>query len=128
MSRKSSSVVAVLFLVLGVLTTSMFSYGPSIRRSKKEEPLIIKVTPFGPSQAQVDAAIARVTRSSAVQSILQGTKFRQLDLEYIEVDNKSGPTRAPERFRVVYYDYTNDRTIVAEADLAGADSVVAREE
>ncbi len=127
MSGKSSRSIILLCVVIAAASSSLFAWGPG-NTSGRQVPLRLKVVPFGPSQAQVDAALVRVERSSAVRSLLAGTKYRQLELEYIEVENKSGPTRPPKQFRVVYYDYTNDRTIVAEADFAGRAAVTAREE
>src|SRR5688572_26754171 len=128
MSGKSSRLITVLFLILGVAVSPLFATERTTKRSKRQGPLTLKVVPWGPSQADVDSAIARVQNSSVLRSLLNGTKFRQLEFEYIEVENKSGPTQPPKRFRVVFYDYTNDRSIVAEADFAGREPVTAREE
>lgn len=114
--------LAVSFAAVGVLAN-----GNNEGRSKRLRPLSIKVTPWGPTQADVDAAIKRVERSQPVQNELRGTKYRQLEFEYLEDENKSGPSTPPTRFRVLFYDYTNDRSITAESDFAGKDAVAVRE-
>jgi hypothetical protein len=128
MSGKLSRVAIVFGLILGVGVSSLFAFGSAWKPFRKQRPLVIKVVPWGPSQAQVDAAVSRVESSTAVRSLLAGTKYRQLGIEYIEIEDKSRPTQPPKRFRVVFYDYTNDRAIVAEADFAGKEAVTAREE
>jgi hypothetical protein len=69
----------------------------------------------------------RAESSSAVRELLKGTKYRPIVLNYVEREDKSGPSRPPENFRVTFYDYTNDRTIVAEGDFAGRLPITARE-
>ena len=134
MSGKSSRLVIVFGLVFTVIVLALLvKTGETKPSEPQEQPiaseqLTIKVTPYGPSQAEVDAAVARVTQSSQVQSLLSGTKYRQLDLEYIDAERKDGVTPPPSKFRVVYYDYTNDRTIVAESGFDSKETITAREE
>jgi hypothetical protein len=128
MSGKTNRVVAIFCLILTAAISPQFAGETETERSKRQGKLEITVTPWGPSQAEVDAAISRVERSSSVQSLLGGTKYRQLEFEYVEVEDKSRPTQPPKRFRVIFYDYTNDRTIVAEADFAAKEAVSARTE
>jgi len=96
--------------------------------SKRQQPVEIKVTPWGPTGADVDAAKARTESSKAVQNLLQGTKYRLLGFSYLENENKSNKTMPPTRFKVIFYDYTNDRTIVAEGDFAAKETFRVREE
>ena len=137
MSGTPSRVAVVFGLILAIALSLLFATGagtkgtqPPGELSEVAQPpgqLTLKVTPFGPSQSEVDSAVARVDSSSAVRSLLGTAKYRQLDFEYVEnAENKRGPSEPPKRFRVVYYDYTNDRTIVAESDFEGKEPVVAR--
>ena len=128
MSGKLGRLFIVSCLILGVGVLHIFAYGSALKSSRRQAPLVLKVAAWGPSQAQIDAGIARVENSSAVRSFLSGTKNRQLEFEYIDIEDKSAPSQTPKRFRVVFYDYTNDRTIVAEGDFAGNEAVTAREE
>lgn len=98
------------------------------RERRAQQRIEIKVVSWGPTQAAVDAAKLRVERSAAVQKELSGTKYRLLELSYIESENKSQATQIPTRFRAVFYDYTNDRTIVAESDFAATEAVNVHQE
>jgi hypothetical protein len=88
---------------------------------RSNAPLKIEVKPVGPAPEILAAAKTRVERSIAVQSELGGTKYRLLAVEYVE----SGAS-LPNDFRAVFYDYTNDRTLVAEADFAGKKQITTR--
>jgi hypothetical protein len=76
----------------------------------------------------VEAAKLRAERSEAVQNLLKGTKYRLIEFKYLENENKSSQAKSPTRFRVAFYDYTNDRTIVAEGDFAGRETITVEEE
>ncbi|HEY0427458.1 MAG TPA: hypothetical protein VGC76_06595 [Pyrinomonadaceae bacterium] len=98
------------------------------KRTKRAEQLQIKVVPWGPTQEVFDAAKARVESSAELQTQLKGAKYRLLEFAYVDNETKTGPTLPPTRFRAVYYDYTNDRTLVAESDFAGREAIVVRQE
>ena len=100
----------------------------SRREKRSREKVEIKVVPWGPTQADVEAAKTRVERSAAVQKELAGTKYRLLELHFIDNEDKSKATQPPTRFEVVFYDYTNNRTLVAEGDFAGAETIKVRQE
>ena len=127
MSGKPYRLFTVFFVMLGISVSPLLAKESPSRRSKKDGSLIIRAAAWGPTQADVDAAAKRVERSTEVQSFLNGARYRLLSVEYID-QAKSESSRPPTRFRVVFYDYTNDRAIVAEADFAGRDPVTAREE
>lgn len=97
---------------------------------RSEQPVEIKIVPWGPSQMQVDAAKVRVERDAAVQNELRGVKYRLIGFEYIDGEgtDKSQPTPVPTRFRVTFYDYTNDRAVIAEGSFAGNRAVAVRTE
>lgn len=88
-------------------------------RKKSGARLSIKVVPLGPSQEVLDAAKMRAEKSPAVQALIKGTKYRTIYF---------GLTDNEARFQATIYDYTNDRTLVAEGDLAGREAVTVREE
>ncbi len=98
------------------------------RRSRQQQQIEIKVTPWGRTQAEVDAANARVERSPEVQKELAGVRYRRLESSYLENEVKGQPTQIPTEFRVVFYDYTNDRTIVAESGFDNSSAVSVRRE
>lgn len=103
--------------------------GTTKKRTKRaEQKLDIKITAWGPAQVEFDAAKARVERSAELQNLLKGAKYRLLEFSFVENENKALPTQPPTRFRAVFYDYTNDRTIVAESDFAGREAILVRQE
>ncbi len=77
---------------------------------------IVRAEPFGPDQAAFDAAIAYVTRSSAVRKNLVGSRNRLISFQPIQIESKSGePRQPPFRFRAVFYDYSRNRDVIAES-------------
>ncbi|CAN5872258.1 hypothetical protein BH24ACI1_BH24ACI1_23960 [soil metagenome] len=122
------------FLGIG-LTIALFSglaaagENSTKREKRAQEPLKITAVQWGPTQEIVDAAKRRVERSAAVQNALKGAKYRILSFDYIDNSvEKSQPSTPPKRFRIVFYDYTNDRTLVAENDFAGTETITVSEE
>ena len=101
-------------------TVSPAGVGSQKDRRKVPQPLKITVTPWGPTQADIDAAKLRTENSETVQSILNNTNDRLMSLEYIGSQNNKKP---PTRFRIIYYDYTNNRTYTAEGDFAGTEKI-----
>ena len=108
--------LASVFLCAAVLLTAggSLSAKPRKTKTKNEGPLTIKASVWGPTPADVDRAKARVTNDAGVRGVLSGTKNRIVAFEYVE--NGALP---PTRFRAYFYDYTNGRTVIAEADFAG---------
>jgi hypothetical protein len=128
MLKKVSRVFFGLGLACCLLTSAAFAGENSTKRAKKAEQLNIKVVPWGPTQEAFDAAKLRVERSAELQALVKGAKYRLLEFSYVENENKSAPTQPPTRFRAVYYDYTNERSIVVESDFAGREPISARQE
>ena len=97
---------------------------------RSEQPLQVKVVPWGPTQKDVDAAKIRIEQNAAVQNELRGVNYRLVGFQYIDDagTDKSQPTSIPTRFRVTFYDYTGDRAVVAEGDFAGKEAVNVRTE
>ena len=95
MSKNLSHIFACLCLTLSLLTGYVFAGENSSKRSKREAAVDIKVVPWGPTQPQLDAAKTRVERSPEVQAFLKGAKYRFLEFEFVENEDKSGPTRPP---------------------------------
>ena len=118
-------------LMLSFTTNFIFANETTSKNSKRaDQPIEIKVVPWGPTEKEAEAARRRVEQSAAVQNALKGTKYRLVDFNYIEenVTDKSLPSRPPTRFRVFFYDYTNDRTVIAESDFAGRETIKIKEE
>jgi hypothetical protein len=121
-----------IFLLLSLSFSAAVSGGNenAAKKSRRQEVVQIKAVPWGPSQADVDAAKVRAEQSAAVRSELQGAKYRLVGFEYVENSggDKSLAELPPTRFRAFFYDYTNDRTIVAEGDFAGKETIAVRRE
>jgi hypothetical protein len=117
--------------MLSLITNFTFANETTPKSSKRaDQPIEIKVVPWGPTEKDANAARRRVEQSAAVQNALKGTKHRLIGFNYIEesATNKSLPSRPPTRYRVFFYDYTNDRTVIAESDFAGKESIKVNEE
>ncbi len=80
----------------------------------------IKVVPVGITPAQLDAVDKILPRSASLAALLKGSNYRHLYTEALE-SNES-------RFRAVYFDYTQRRTIVAEGSLGEPAAAQARVE
>lgn len=91
------------------------------KRSK--ESLRVTGVAVGPTNEMVESAKLRATRSDAVQREIGKDKFRLISLEFID---NGAPS--PMRFRVVFYDYSSDRTLVAEGDFAGTEPITTHDE
>lgn len=120
-------------LSLGLLTAAVgFANGGNETAPKREkraqQKVDIKVSVWGRSQAEITAANSRVEKSAAVQNELSGTRYRLLESSYIENEDKSQPAKIPTELRVVFYDYTNDRTLVAQSGFDAASPVTVRQE
>jgi hypothetical protein len=114
----SGGVLALALVAL--LATSFFrSSRANATKVSGQGPVQIKVIPYGPTQAEIDAASLVVTRHPEVQKFLSGTTNRLLSFEFLEADNKGQANVQPTRFLVTFYDYTNNRVITAEGVLNG---------
>ena len=127
--KKFNRIFIGLVLMFALMVSFSFA-GETTPKDKKRsnEPVQIKVVPWGQNQSAVEAAKLRAERSKAAQSLLSGTRYRLMQFNYIENENKNEPTQIPTRFQAVFYDYTNDRTISAQGDFAGNEEITAREE
>ena len=82
--------------------------------------LKIQLKPFGPDQAELDAAANRVLRLSAVQGYLKNARHRVLSTVLLYPEPEAKPERPPappNRFRVTVYDYSNNRTLFVDGQL-----------
>ena len=125
MSVKSACLLIASCLLFGV-TAGLANESPT-KRPRKQAGLKITAKAWGPSQADVDSAKSRVLSSAALRTWVDGTKYRFIGFEFVEREEKSGKALVPTHFRTVYYDYTNDRTLVATGDFAGKESIIVRE-
>ncbi len=97
--------------------------GSATKRTKlsrtKNRKLSLKIESFGPGPEQMQALAETLARHSAVQGLLAKTRHRLLRIDL--VDSPDDPKRArpkpPSRFRAVFFDYTNNRAVIAAGSL-----------
>jgi len=127
MSKIQSPYFLALGLIFALCSVVVSAHDKREKRVKRsEEAVKITAVPWGPTETEATAAKTRVEQSPAVQNLLSGTKYRLLEFSYIESEIKNAPSQPPTRFRAVFYDYTNDKTVVAEGDFAGKETITAR--
>jgi len=121
---------AALIFICAVMAVVCFAGENSSKRSRKDQtPVRIQVVPVGPTQEMLDSARLEAERSPAVQQELAGTRYRFIDLTYVDNEDKSqSRAQMPTRYRAVFYDYTNDRTLVAEGSFTGKEPVTVHQE
>jgi Copper amine oxidase, enzyme domain len=90
------------------------------RHSKASSALDIKIRPFGPQPEELQALAETVTKHRAVQALLAKTHYRLLRITSVDLDGEAKPARPkpPSHFRAVFYDYTNNRTVLVTGALA----------
>src|SRR5215218_646161 len=92
-----------------------------VRRTGRAE-LSVRLSAFGPTADELAALRERVAAHRAVQKYLAKTRFRLLHLDILdeEPDEKRERPREPERYRATFYDYTNERAVIAIGKLRGS--------
>jgi hypothetical protein len=93
--------------------------------SRKRANLSVKIDPFGPTPADIDAIAQRSLKHPTVHAILAKTRHRLLYVDLLDADSdaKAEKPKPPERFRATFYDYTNNRTVFAIGNLSKATSL-----
>jgi hypothetical protein len=130
MRRRLYFAGTILFLAaISLLISNLTQVGASgnTKKKKKREPATIKIVPVGPSQEESDRVAATITQSPQVQRYLQGKRSRLLSFELIEPDVKDNKITPQRRFNAVFYDYTSNRTIVANGNFNNPSEIVVSE-
>lgn len=81
--------------------------------SRRDRPMSISVKSWGPSESDLAKARKRIEASKQFKQRTEGIRFRLTGFEQLE--NGSAP---PTRYRIHYYDYTNDKSFAIESDYA----------
>ncbi len=116
-------------IVISVVNLAVAGENNSKHSRKAQEAVKIKVSAWGPNETDIQAATKRVEKSPEIVKALRGTKYRLISFDYIENEtDKSKSDAPPTDFKITFYDYTNDRTFVAESDFAAAKPITVREE
>lgn len=79
--------------------------------------LTVDIRPFGPDPAALQQRADNVLAHRALRTALQRTGHQLLTVEPLESDKKVARPRASDRFRATIYDYTNNRTLLADGSL-----------
>ena len=71
----------------------------------------------------------QVERSKIVQAELSGSKYRLLSFEFVENEDKTSvKQQMPSSYNAVFYDYTKNRTLVAQGKFDEVGQITIREE
>ena len=91
----------------------------SIRGSSQE--LALKITSQGPTPERFSNLAQALLQHNSLRPLIAKTRNRLLTLELIEEESETKTARPPapsDRFRAKIYDYTNNKTIVAEGNIS----------
>jgi copper amine oxidase-like protein len=90
------------------------------KRSTARGDLSVKIVRFGPTADEMQALAQTVIKHRAVQTLLARTRHRLLSIDVVDPDEELKPAkpRPSSCFRAVFYDYTNNRTVLATGALA----------
>jgi hypothetical protein len=88
----------------------------------------IKFAPVGPTEDDLAALNKMLPAQPGVAAFLQGSNFRHIHTELIEPDEKGARAQGTTHFRAIFYDYTQQHTVVAEGVFSNPTAAVARVE
>ncbi|HEX6739220.1 MAG TPA: hypothetical protein VF310_13155, partial [Vicinamibacteria bacterium] len=86
----------------------------------------IQVTPWGPSQQDVDATQSRLAGHQALRTLRDGSRYRQLSFEILDDERSGDAITPPQRYRATFFDYARNRAYVAEGRFDGGEPVLRR--
>ncbi len=89
--------------------------------------LTVEVEPWGPETSAIDAVSCALLEHPRLQDYLTNTRHRLLTFNLLDREQKTTLPRPPGRYRATIYDYTNNRTLVAEGCLDEPDLLVVTE-
>jgi hypothetical protein len=72
---------------------------------------------FGPDQRVVDRAVRAISAQAELRQLFGDAQTRLLAVDLVAAPRKVARPQAPNRIRARYFDYTNNRTVAAEAPL-----------
>lgn len=91
---------------------------PEESRAEGEQ-FSLKIQPFGPGPEQLQALAQSLTGHPAIQKYLAQTRHRLLRIDLLDPpeETKSARPKPPNRFQASFFDYTNNRTVLATGSL-----------
>jgi len=103
--------------------------GPNDQPNRDSD-LSVKVTPVGPSQIALDDIARGLMQMTGIKKQLQKTRHRLISIVPAEADGElkvARPPVSPSRYRAVFYDYTNNRTLIVDGRLSRPRNVLITE-
>src|SRR5881628_479189 len=85
--------------------------------NQEDHDINVEVTPASPDPAVINAASCALLEHSQVREQVRETRHRLLSFDLLDPVEKMAAPKAPGRFRAAIYDYTNNRTLLAEGCL-----------
>jgi hypothetical protein len=82
---------------------------------------------FGPDQRAIDEGVRAIAEQAALRDVLRDAESRLLAVDLIDPPRKPRRPTGPRGLRTTYFDYTNNRTVAAEAPLEDAARVTVAE-
>ena len=81
----------------------------------RSEDINLEIRPFGPTPDQLAALAQRLEVHTAVKKFLAKTRHRLLGIALVHSteDPKPAKPSPPQQFRATFFDYTNNRSIIA---------------
>jgi hypothetical protein len=87
------------------------------------DPLQLRVEPFGPTQAELDAAAAALNTHPQLRAVLEAGETRLLDFALDTTEQAKRQTACvPEHFIATFYDYADNAVIEVRGALAAIDA------
>jgi hypothetical protein len=117
MLKKISSLLLSVGIAVSVALASTGGGNESAkakRKTRKNERVEIKVVPVGLQKSALEQIKRQVLGNAAVQKELNGTSYYFISLDFLETSDKKAASGVAEKFRMTFYDYTNQRAVVAE--------------
>jgi hypothetical protein len=77
--------------------------------------LTVELEEFGPDPRVVDETVRAIGEQAALRELMGDANARLLAVDLLDPPRKVSRPRPPSRVRATYFDYTNNRTVAAEA-------------
>lgn len=78
------------------------------------EELRLQVSPWGPDPEVLRSIECSLFEHPLLRDTLADARYRLLSLDVVDAEAKSSSPKPPGRFRATIYDYTNNRTLIAQ--------------
>jgi hypothetical protein len=89
--------------------------------------LVVDVEPWESEPLPIDTVSCALLEHPQLRDFLAGTRHRLLAFDLLDREQKMAAPRLPGRYRASIYDYTNNRTLIAEGCLDEPDLLVVTE-